>query len=195
MPSYVYDADHSGASIAWSYFHKGIPVPTLLQYVEDGDLYRFALPDSRALLSYAYTKPQTFADWDALVTELDVLESRQRATLRGTIYAEHFSILVGKIVERAKIVRFEGYECYFATGAEFFASDVGNRLARMKPPLALIAHVRLDGLRISLRGDGSVDVSKIAQKYGGNGHPNASAFSLPWGTPLPWEALEEKTTT
>lgn len=193
MPDHIYDANRSGATIAWSYFHPETPVPTLLTYVEDGDLYRFALPDSRALLAYAYSEPFTFACWDELAEKLEKPEERNRMIERGTIYRAHSDSIIAELVEEAKLVRFEGYECYFAPTLNIFASDLGNRLAKKRGPLALVVQVRPDGLRVSLRGDGSVDVSKIAQKYGGNGHPNASAFSLPWGSPIPWEPLDADT--
>ena len=71
----------------------------------------------------------------------------------------------------------------------FFASDVGHTLARHKPPLGLVVRVKRDGIRVSLRGDGSVDVAAIARKYGGNGHPNSAAFIVPLGAPLPFHAI------
>lgn len=191
LPSHVYDVTHSGAVIAWNYFHPETPVPTLLTYVEEGDLYRFALPDARALLSYLYSKPFEFSVWDELREAVE--DEAQRALMieRGAIYAEHSTLLVNELIEDAKLVRFEGYECYFSPSIGVFTSDLGNRLAKKQPPLSLSVHARPDGIRVSLRGDGSVDVSKIAQKYGGNGHPNASAFSLAYGDPIPWEPIEE----
>lgn len=191
MPEYVYEKDHSGAVIAWKYFHPHSEVPLLLSYVEDGDLYRFALADSRALLAYVYSKPFEFGVWDALVAELESDVRGAEMIAHGQIFAEHSRLLIDELVEHASLVRFEGYDCYFAPTISVFASDLGNLLARKQAPMALVVQARPDGLRVSLRGDGSVDVAKIAQKYGGNGHPNASAFSLPWGTPIPWEPIDE----
>ena len=48
----VFDINHSGATIAWNYFHPDTSTPMLLKYVEDGDLYRFDLPNSREILAY-----------------------------------------------------------------------------------------------------------------------------------------------
>jgi len=191
MPHHIYDANRSGATIAWSYFHPETPVPTLLSYVEDGDLYRFVLPDSRALLSFIYTEPFTFESWDRIASELENPEKRAEMKARGDIYRYHSDLIIDELVNDAKLVKFEGHTCYFSPTLSIFASDLGNRLARKKGPLALAVQPRPDGLRVSLRGDGTVDVAKIAQKYGGNGHPNASAFSLPWGTPIPWEEINE----
>ena len=71
MPDYVFDEKRSGATIAWGYFHPEVPVPTLLKYVEDGDLYVFKLPDSRAVLAYSYAQPFNFDSWDTLAAKLE----------------------------------------------------------------------------------------------------------------------------
>ena len=192
MPEYVFDNTHSCATIAWKYFHPELPVPTLLKYVEDGDLYVFKLPDSRAVLAYAYAQPFHFDTWDELVRKMD--DPTERATIieHGKIYAEHFAILVEQIANKASLVSFEGYECYLAPTAHMFTSDVGNHFAKSKPPIGIITNFHGDSLSVSLRSDDSVDVSAIARKYGGNGHPRASAFRLKWGDPLPWTVIEHE---
>ena len=192
MPEYVFDEKRSGATIAWSYFHPDTSVPTLLTYVEDGDLYLFKLPDSRAVISYVYAHRFAFEEWNRLSGELEDPHTREQLIGKGKIYAEHFAILVEQIANKATLVSFEGFECYLATAADMFASDVGNRLARLLPPLGIIVNFHGDVLNVSLRSDPSVDVSAIARKYGGNGHPQASAFRLSWGDPLPWTVLEKK---
>lgn len=191
MPEYVFDDQRSGATIAWSYFHPDTPVPVLLQYVQEGDLYTFRLPDSRAVLAYAYAQKFSFEEWDSLVNEFENEQSRERLIEKGKIYAEHFAILVEQIANKAILVSFEGYECYLSNATDMFTSDVGNRLARIKPPFGIIAKLHGDTLNVSLRSDESIDVSAIARKYGGNGHPHASAFRLKWGDPLPWTVVDE----
>ena len=191
IPEHVFDEKRSGATIAWSYFHPDVLVPTLLKYVEDGDRYVFQLPDSRAVLAYVYAQRFTFEEWDRLVQEFENDRTRGLLIEKGKTYAEHFAILVEQIANKAKLVSFEGFECYLAASADMFTSDVGNRLARLKPPLSIIVNFREDTLHVSLRSDPSLDVSAIARKYGGNGHPQAAAFLLKWGDPLPWKVLDE----
>ncbi|OGG94162.1 hypothetical protein A2609_00040 [Candidatus Kaiserbacteria bacterium RIFOXYD1_FULL_47_14] len=187
----IFDSSRSGATIAWSYFHPDTPIPLLLKYVEDGDRYVFKLPDSRAIIAYAYAQKFAFEDWDNLVQECENDETRATLTEKGKIYAEHFAILAEQIANKAILVSFEGYECYLSSTANMFTSDVGNKLASVKPPLGLIANFFGDVLHVSLRSDHSLDVSTIARKYGGNGHPQAAAFFLRWGDPLPWTVLNE----
>ncbi len=191
MPEHVFDEKRSGATIAWNYFHPDQPVPMLLRYVEDGDLYLFKLPDSRAAIAYLYSQPFHFDTWDVLSARLENDAEHKALIEHGKIYAEHFAILVEQIAHKATLVSFEGFECYLATAADMFASDVGNRLAHTKPPLGIIVNFHGDILNVSLRSDDSVDVSAIARKYGGNGHPHAAAFRLTWGDPLPWTVVKE----
>ncbi len=195
MPEHVFDASRSGATIAWGYFHPETPVPTMLQYVQDGDLYVFKLPDSRAMLAYMYAQPFTFTAWDALCARIEDTEERAKIIAHGKIYAEHFDILIQQIAKKAVLVSFEGYEVYIVTAASMFTSDVGHALTAEKPPFAMVASFHGDVLNISLRSDDSIDVSAIARKYGGNGHPHASAFRLNWGDPLPWTVIDEHEST
>jgi hypothetical protein len=195
MPEHVFDEKRSGATIAWSYFHPDIPVPLLLKYVEDGDLYVFKLPDSRAVLAYMYAQPFHFDVWDLLLAQLENGAERAVLIAHGKIYAEHFAILVEQIANKAVLVSFEGFECYLVGAAGMFASDVGHRLVLMKPPLAIVVNLHGDVLHVSLRSDSSTDVSAIARKYGSNGHPRSSSFRLTWGDPLPWKVIDEHENT
>jgi nanoRNase/pAp phosphatase (c-di-AMP/oligoRNAs hydrolase) len=189
IPEHVYDANRSGATIAWSYFHPDTPVPELLRYVEDGDLYRFVLPDSRPILAYCYAQPFTFASWDALVTQMGDDTEKANIVARGLIYEEYRQILAKQIADKAWLVSFEGLEVLAVDAPRFLVSDVGHLLAERKAPLALVVRAKRDGLRISLRGDGSINVATIAQKYGGNGHPNSAAFGVPLGAIPPFTTI------
>jgi oligoribonuclease NrnB/cAMP/cGMP phosphodiesterase (DHH superfamily) len=71
-------------------------------------------------------------------------------------------------------------------------SLVGNMLAKKHGPFALVVTAHPKGFGVSIRGDGSVDVSLIAQKYGGNGHKNSSGFLIPVGGPMPWTIVENE---
>jgi oligoribonuclease NrnB/cAMP/cGMP phosphodiesterase (DHH superfamily) len=191
MPEFVYAADRSGAGIAWDYFHPGTPRPLLLNHVEDDDLFRFALPDTRALITYLEVQPQQFELWDELAQSLDDSAQREKMLERARIYREYFELLVQQSVEHAKLVSFEGTPVYFATASlKTMKSLAGNLLAQKQGPFSLVVSAHPEGYGVSIRGDGSVDVAKIAQKYGGNGHPNAAGFLIPREGPFPWSIIE-----
>ena len=189
----VYDADRSGATIAWGYFHPGTPVPLLMKYIEDGDLYRYSLPETRDIFSYIEVYPYGFQKWDELAQALEETKTREALLEKARVYSEYFKLLGDGCVANAKLVDFEGYQCYFANShpSMTMKSYVGKELASKLPPLALVVSAHPDGFGVSIRGDGSVDVSKIAEKFGGGGHPKSSGFFIPFGTPVPWEEVKK----
>ncbi len=191
-PNHVYDATRSGATIAWTYFHPNTPMPRLMAYLEDGDLYRFALPETADIFSYLVVQPYDFVVWDDIVRRLEEATTRQEILTKASIYTEYFEKMSHLCVEAAKKVRFEGHECYFATALPSITmrSYVGHQLYTKLPPIALIVTAHPDGFGVSIRSDGSVDVSKIAEKYGGGGHPGSSGFFIPNGTQTPWVEVE-----
>lgn len=193
MPEYRYAGDHSGATIAWEYFHPGTEPPLFLKYVEQGDLYRKDLPSTEEILSYAYIRPMTFEEWDRLCERLEKADERALIIDRGRGYAEHKYAVVEQIANLAELVTFEGYDCYLGSCSKQFTSPVGHELAQRRPPIAIVSSVHAWGLRVSLRrSDDSIDVAAIARKYGGNGHPFAAAFSLKWGDPIPWQVKDHE---
>lgn len=189
MPHFVYKTEHSGAGITWEYFHPDTPTPLFLQLVEKADLFLPLTDDERAIISYTYAQPFHFDIWDEHVRRVEDPSESAKIVGRGSAYREYFDLLVQQLIGSAELVEFEGHQCYLIPGERMFISELGNRLAKKLPPFSLIVRADASGLRVSLRSDGSVDVAKVAQKYGGNGHPNSAAFSLPYGSPIPWKSV------
>ncbi len=189
----IFDSDRSGSTIAWGYFNPDIPTPRLFTHLEDGDLYRYSFPETRDIFSFLLTYPYEFEKWNELVQIFENQPTRDALLAKAKIYSEYFFQLADMCVAGAKIVSFEGYECYFANShpATTMKSYVGNQLVEKLPPIALVVSAHPDGFGVSIRGNGSVDVSEIARKYGGNGHPNASGFFIPASGPLPWQEVEK----
>lgn len=194
MPAYVFDNDKSGAGIAWSYFNPSLPFPTLLAHVQDNDLFRFALPDTKAVLAYLTVHPFEFEAWDALAATLEDPKQRESFLQTARAYAEYTNLLAEHAAKKATPVSFEGYEVMFATShpGSVMKSLVGNMLAKEYPPFALVASAHPKGFGVSIRGNGSVNVAEIAQKYGGNGHHDAAGFLVPAEGPMPWTVIEHE---
>ncbi len=192
----VFDSSHSGAIIAWNYFNPNTPVPTFLKYIEDGDLYKFILPDSRKVLSYVYSKDwESFDYFDKTIREMEDKTKLEEMVAIGNYYLQYRQSVIDSRVQSAERVVFEGYTCYLASASGEFVSDVGHVLANKLPPIALIVSVDAVGIRISLRSNGTVDVSALARKYGGNGHPAASGIRISFGDPIPWKVISENENT
>lgn len=188
VPEHVYDENHSGATIAWTYFYPDEPMPRLMTYLEDGDLYRFSIPETRDIFSYLLVIPFQFPAWDELTRGLEDDTARADILKKAAAYTEFFNALAQSSVERAKKVHFEGYEVYFvATHPNItMKSYVAHELYTKLSPFALVVTAHPNGFGVSIRGDGSVDVSKIAAKYGGGGHTGSAGFFIPNNHPMPW---------
>ncbi len=169
LPYAYFDMKKSGAVLAWEWAHPD-PVPWLLQYIQDKDLWKWQLPKSREINAALASYPFDFQVWDGLTQNM--LEVEGRAILRQ----EH--VLIAKIVRESVLVDFEG-ETVPAVYSPVMTSQIGERLCQGFP-FCIIWHQR-DGRRyFSLRSKpGTVDVSAIATRYGGGGHVNAAGFSLP----------------
>lgn len=193
MPEHVYDAQRSGSTIAWTYFHPDVPMPKLLQHMQDEDLYTFKMPDTRPLGVFLSAHPFSFPFWDQVATDLDDPEKKGAILAKAHIYLDYFNHLIELSVEHAHPVLFEGYHVLLANTSPMktLKSAVGNALAKKMPPFGLVMSVHPNGLGVSIRGDGSVDVSVIANKYGGNGHPNSSGFIIPWQGDMPFVSTED----
>jgi oligoribonuclease NrnB/cAMP/cGMP phosphodiesterase (DHH superfamily) len=195
MPNHIYDASRSGATIAWTYFHPDTPMPRLLAHIQDEDLYTFTMPDTRPVGVYLAAQEYDFALWDNIAQELENETTRAAFLEKANIYLEYFEKLVQISVDHAHPVVFEGHTVLLANSAPVrtLKSAIGNALLKKMPPFGLVMSVHPNGLGVSIRGDGTLDVSEIARKYGGNGHPKSSGFRIPWQMPMPFTSAEEHT--
>ena len=185
---HLYDNSHSGATLAWVYFHKDKKMPQLLRYIEDRDLWRFSIPDTTTVCASVDLYDYSFKNWDKLARELEEPEMRERHILQGRIVAKYEKKVSEMLVDHnAQLVDFEGYQIYCVNAPHVFASLIGSILCNKKPPIGIIWSENHDGIAVSLRSDGSVDVSKIAEKYGGGGHKSSSGFSIKKDFEFPWK--------
>ena len=77
----IFDLDKSGARLAWEYFSPLQPVPLLLRHIEDMDLWRFALPGTRAFGRALRLLPFDFAAWDEFVHRAPNIDAAGYKTL------------------------------------------------------------------------------------------------------------------
>ncbi len=171
FPHAYFDQTKSGAVLSWEWVH-GTEAPWLLQYVQDKDLWTWALPGSREISAALASYPFNFELWDRFSQQ--ALEQEGRAILR---YEQE---LVGKLTAQAVMVEFQD-QIIPSVHSAILTSQIGERLSPHHP-FCLIWHDR-DGRRyFSMRShtDGT-DVGTIAASFGGGGHTHAAGFSIPLG--------------
>lgn len=185
LPNHVYSGDHSGCVLAWGYFFPKKPVPRLLRHVEDVDLWKFLVPHTEAVVAALEAEPFSFSRWDTLMRTLEHADRRKLYIEKGKAILAYQDHLVRRIAEKAHLVMFEGHRAY-AVNSPILVSKVGHELVARGVSISIIWTEKEDRIRVSLRSDGSVDVAKIAEKYGGGGHASAAGFSLPSLQAIPW---------
>ena len=183
---YSYSLKNSGAVLAWRYFHKARP-PLLLRYIEDFDLWRFRMPRTREVGAALEVVPKNFRSWSRLAAALEKSAFRNKYIEKGKVILEYQKVLIEGLVKNADEVRFLGKRAH-ALNSPILISEIGHALYTKFEPLALIWHERGGRLSVSLRSDGSVDVSKIARRFGGGGHREAASFKVSAGR-KPWRVL------
>lgn len=180
----IFDMDKSGARLAWEFAHRG-PAPRLVEHVEDRDLWRFALPDTRAIAADLFSRPYSFAEWTRVYEDLGDPLTRSNIVAGGeAIERKHFKDIGELLGLCTRQMVIGGCSVPVANLPYTMASDAANILAEGQP-FAGCYFDRGDGQRqFSLRSrEGGLDVSLIAQRYGGGGHARAAGFQVPLG----WE--------
>lgn len=192
IPGSVFNHKNSGAVLAWNHFNPGVPVPAILTIIEDRDLWKFKLADTMEINTAMDAMSRDFAEWDRMAEDMERPEDRKRYIEKGKAVLDYQQIILDAIVRNnTQKVSFEGLTMYAVNAPKWFASLLGAMLYEKLPPMAIIWTQLSDINAVSLRSDGTVDVSELAKKYGGGGHPDSAGFKLPLDVPLPWKIINE----
>lgn len=170
----------SGAYLAHEYFFPKKEMPKLIKYISIGDTYSFSKKKNiekveRDILSYIYTLDFDFKVFAKAEKDLENNKKFLEAKNIGEVLRTNYLKLVSDQMGSAKLINFEGYKVYAINASPVFRNELGHRLADKTKTFALIYTFGDGSLKISFRGNGHVDVRKIAEKYGGGGHANASS--------------------
>ena len=172
-----FDMNRSGAILAWEHFFPDEDPPQILLHIEDRDLWRFALPNTRRIQAAVFSYPYDFEVWDELMrADVSTL-----ATDGEAIERKHFKDireLLGVVTREMNIA---GHRVPVANLPYTMSSDAGHELSKDRPFAACYWDTP-EGRVFSLRSnDGGVDVSEVAKRYGGGGHRNAAGFRVSFG--------------
>lgn len=172
----TFDMDQSGAMLAWKHFRPGEKAPALIEYVQDRDLWRWALPHSREVSAALWSYPMTFGTWSQIALRL-----RQHPLVfatEGEAILRYMGQQVALICDQARWDRIDGDDVPIVNATNLW-SEIGEELLRRYPdaPYAAAYYDTKHGLRKwSLRSRGDFDVSVVAQLHGGGGHKSAAGY-------------------
>jgi oligoribonuclease NrnB/cAMP/cGMP phosphodiesterase (DHH superfamily) len=170
---YSKDNSQSGAMLTWNYFYSEEEIPNIIKYVDDVDRWIFALPHSKEVQANMFSYEYTFENWEFLYNQ-----SMKDQIAEGTAIQRRLmkdcKELSAVVVRRMNI---GGYNVPIANVPKQFGSYLAHDLAVGEPFAGYYYDTteREFGLRSE---EGGIDVSKIAEGYGGGGHKHASGFKV-----------------
>lgn len=170
-----FNMEKSGAVLAWEFF-QGRPLPTMYKLIQDRDLWRWELPDTKAFSAYFHATAETIQD---AVSIYYLMESSNWAMVvnAGRAIVRMEDKLVRTMADGAFMVGAFGYSVP-CTYAPVIHSEVGHRLLDKFPDAPFVITLRntANGVHFSLRSRAGFDVSELARTYGGGGHNQAASF-------------------
>lgn len=179
----IEDNNRSGAGIVFDYIRENMVLTpelsaslmareTLVNYIQDNDLWQFKLPDSKAFSIAERSYKMKFEEWDNFNVQSLIEE--------GKVMLKYYNSKLEDIYRLAYEKEVFGYKILMVNCNGMFASDIVNMLCKDRP---FGISWWYDGKRkkfvFSMRSDSNgVDVSELAKRAGGGGHKNSSGFQL-----------------
>lgn len=175
---YFTDIERSGARLAWDYLNPGQEPPRVLKHIEDRDLWKFEMPNTKEISAYVFSKEYDFAIWDNLMkaSSSDLI---QIENMGWAINQKHDKDIRELLKFSQRIMLIGNIDVPTANLPYTMSSEAGNIMAEGHAFAA--TYIDTEQYRVfSLRSakDG-MDVSIIAAQYGGGGHKHAAGFKVP----------------
>ena len=176
IPSAHFDMSHSGAVLAWKFFHPSSSIPSFIEYIEDRDLWKWRLPRSKEFSAGLSVYPMSFESF----TKLEIDDVFSDVCERGSYILEYVEAEVEKISNRATLRTWRGKKIFIVNSSQL-VSEIGSRLS---PDCDFVVIWYFDHDRqkynVGLRSfHENIDVSEVAKLFGGGGHKKAAGFGLP----------------
>ena len=172
-----FDMKKSGARLAWEFFLPDSPIPDLVRFVEDRDIWVWQFPESPAFLAALDMEPQDFVRWADIATFSPA--QLQGFMARGQAMDEKFTKLATDLAQDARPVTFNGHSGLMANVPSVFHSLVGDILARKSGTFALLWSAHKSGvIKVGLRSRSGFDCIPLASSMDGGGHAQACGFKM-----------------
>jgi len=186
-PENVYGDKNSGAVLSWKYFHSGKKVPKLLEYIEDVDIWKWKIKNTKEILNALFLREKDFKIWNKIAKDLENREKRKKYIEEGAVVEKYKQKIIKKIAGKAEEAIFEGKKAW-VVNSPIFSSAIGHILVDDKNTIGVIWSYKNGKIRTSIRSkDTLTDVSKIAEKFDGGGHRNAAGFAVSKKIKMPWK--------
>ena len=178
LPSNVeahFDMERSGAMMTWDHYFPDHTAPNLIITIQDRDLWRFRFPHTKAVQACLFSHPYDFEIWDELMkAPLSELARDGEAIARK--HSKDVREMIESLAYRSEIA---GHDVPVLNCPYFYSSEAGHIMAEGEK-FAACYWDGPDHRTYSLRSnEAGLDVSKIAEQFGGGGHRNAAGYKIP----------------
>jgi oligoribonuclease NrnB/cAMP/cGMP phosphodiesterase (DHH superfamily) len=170
----TFDMNRSGAMMTWNWLEGHKNVPQLVRYVQDRDLWKWELQESKEISAWLSIIRRDFGVWEATAEKLEKMPCAVAAL--GTAILGHVDAYVESTAKNARLYVVDEQTVPFVNAPGMMASELIGKLAETAP-FAVGFFQRADGKwQYSLRSRGEYDVSVLAERHGGGGHRGAAGF-------------------
>jgi len=183
-PYFVYDVNKSGAKLAWE-FNFPDQKNMLIEYIEDRDIWKWNLPESKFILNVLDTLEMSFEEWNSF--SYSITNNVHDIIRIGQAIQNSNEKLIDRVVRDAHVLSIKNYNC-IAVNSSLFKSELGMTLSNKyygEYDFAAIYHISKNNeVVFSLRSkndlpaDKIFDVTQVAQLFGGGGHKTAAGFTI-----------------
>lgn len=164
-----------GAKLTWEYFN-GKKFKEL-ELVDDYDRWIFKFGNKTHYFA-EINKHWTIKKWMEVIRNIKNSDLNKNI-IQGKKLYEIKVQRVKRIIETGKNIKFQNKKTLIVNNTNITdTSLLGNMICENGYKIAIIFSFNKNKIIFSLRSKNGIDVSKIAEKYGGGGHKNAAGFVL-----------------
>lgn len=179
-PNAIFDMNKSGAGLAWDFFVGAIR-PDFINYIEDADLWRFALPNSHFIKNFIFNLTLTVENYLSVLNSTSLDEMIYQGKLIQKVI-DHLWAITKPMVH---VVEIDGGKM-LALNSSVYYNEFGEFLLLMNEEEKLgcdfagtYYRVDKDTIKFSLRSRRALaDVSVVASAFGGGGHARSAGFEV-----------------
>lgn len=196
----IYDINECGASLTWKYLFKNKKLPLFIRYVRDNDIGTWKIPNTKPFIYSLRVKYDIDLKKDIVKKWMELFDDNivKKLVKIGKIYEEYAESLLDENVRKYSLelfpseIIFKEFRKNFIKSGQYrvavicgngcpSSSLLGNKIMEtVNCDFAVLWTYNMEKKEyiISFRSK-YVDVSVIAQLFGGGGHKLASACSFP----------------
>ena len=177
----ICDEWRSGCGLTWSELFKDKPCPLSVALIEDRDLWKFNLDNTKEFHEWfslnVFGPEDEF--WDKAL-ESDTRDLMIDVIRDGKLLLKSKEKSIKYLVEKKGYFgTIKSYPAFFVN-SPMYQSEIGEYVyTRSKDPIVVVIYNYIDEAEVicSLRSD-KINVRDIAETYNGGGHDNAAGFSV-----------------